>query len=116
MQLHKCLLVSLTGVFATAVAAQSAGMPDLSAFVVGDRWEWRQFDNRTKLEESGTSVVVADVKGVRAVMVDGMQRPLDYPYTSTNLPLNLGESGHWQSVSSGRSIWITSGPTARRET
>lgn len=80
MQLHKALFVTLIGLFASEVDAQTAVMPDVSEFAVGDRWEWRQFDNRTKLEESGRSVVVVDDKGARAVMVEGMQRPLDYPY------------------------------------
>ncbi len=82
MQLCKVLLVGMTGLFAGAVGAQSAAMPDVSAFAVGDRWEWRQFDNRTKLEEAGRSVEVIEDKGARVAMVEGMQRPLDYPYLS----------------------------------
>ena len=80
MKLHKALFVATFGLLANAVEAQSAAMPDVSAFAVGDRWDWRQFDNRTKLEEPGRSVVVVEDKGARAVMVEGMQRPLDYPY------------------------------------
>ena len=82
MQLHKALFIAMIGLFASAVDAQSAAMPDVSAFAVGDRWEWRQFDNRTKLEESGRSVVVVEDKGARAVVVEGMQRPLEYPYVN----------------------------------
>lgn len=78
--MRKRLLTSLTLLFATAAAAQSAAMPDLSALVVGDRWEWRQIDNLTKLEESGSSRVIVEEKGVRATMVDGIQRPLEYPF------------------------------------
>jgi len=80
MQLHKALFIAMTGLFASTASAQSAAMPDVSAFVVGDRWEWRQVDNRTKLEESGRLVEVVQDKGVRALMVEGMQRPLDFPY------------------------------------
>ncbi|MEO8187303.1 MAG: SHOCT domain-containing protein [Burkholderiaceae bacterium] len=82
MQFYKALLLAMSGLFATAVEAQSATMPDVSAFAVGDRWEWRQVDNRTKLEESGRSVVVVEDKGVRGVVVEDMQRPLDYPYVN----------------------------------
>jgi len=82
MQVYKALFIAMTGLFASAADAQSAPMPDVSAFAVGDRWEWRQFDNRTKLEESAPSVVVVEDKGGRAVMVEGMQRPLDYPYVN----------------------------------
>jgi hypothetical protein len=72
MQLHKPLFIAMTGLFAGAVYAQSATMPDVSTFAVGDLWEWRQFDNRTKLEEAGRSVLVIEDKGARAVMVEGM--------------------------------------------
>ena len=82
MQPHKALFIAMTGLFAGAVYAQSATMPDVSTFAVGDLWEWRQFDNRTKLEEPGRSVLVIEDKGTRSVMVEGMQRPLDYPYVS----------------------------------
>ena len=50
MQLHKAFFIAMPDLFASAVGAQSAPMPDVSAFAVGDRWEWRQFDNRTKLK------------------------------------------------------------------
>jgi hypothetical protein len=86
MQLHKALFIALIGLFGSEVDAQSAAMPNVSEFAVGDRWEWRQFDNRTKLEESGRSVVVVEDKGARAVMVEGMQRPLDYPYVGEPSP------------------------------
>ena len=65
---------------ASAADAQSAAMPDVSAFVVGDRWVWRQFDNHTKLEEAGFSATVVEDKGARAMRVGGRKRPLDYLY------------------------------------
>jgi hypothetical protein len=56
-------------------------MPATSEFAVGDRWEWRQFDNRTKLDEPGFSRIVVEEKGVREfVYSDGRRRPLDDPY------------------------------------
>jgi hypothetical protein len=82
MKLHKALLIASIGLFASASHAQSAAMPDVSTFQVGDRWEWRQFDNRTKLEEAGRSVEVIEDKGFRALIVEGMQRPLDYAYVA----------------------------------
>lgn len=82
MQLHKSLVIAMIGLFVSAADAQSAAMPEVSEFAVGDLWEWRQFDNRTKLEESRRSVVVVEDKGVRLLVVEGMQRPLDYPYVA----------------------------------
>ncbi len=38
MQLHKALFIAMIGLFTSAVDAQSAAMPDVTAFAVGDRW------------------------------------------------------------------------------
>lgn len=82
MPLYKTLLVAVIGLSANAVDAQTASMPDVSRFAVGDLWEWRQVDNRTKLQESGRSILVVEEKGVRVLAVEGMQRSLDYPYVA----------------------------------
>ena len=63
MQTHKPLFIAMTGLFAGTVYAQSATMPDVSTFAVGDLWKWRQFDNRTKLKEAGRSILVVEDKG-----------------------------------------------------
>ncbi len=101
MQLHKSLLIAMIGLFASAADAQTAAMPDVSTFKVGDLWEWRQIDNRTKLEESRSSTSVIEEKGARAMMVDGIQRSLEFPYLFEPSskpwrvwPLEVGK--HWQ--------------------
>ena len=62
--------------------AQTALMPDVNAFAVGDEWVWREIDNRTKLESPspGRRVVIAEEQGLRKAVVDGVPRPLVYPY------------------------------------
>lgn len=56
------LLAVVACLVATATAqAQKAEMPAATAFNVGDTWEWRQVDSRTKLEEGKrTRTVVKD--------------------------------------------------------
>ena len=44
--------------------AQKAEMPAPTAFNVGDTWEWRQVDNRTKLEERKLTRTVVKVDGI----------------------------------------------------
>lgn len=68
------------GLLAASAGAQTAPMPDLTLLRVGDRWEWRQFDNRTRLPEPGVSRVVIEEQGVRQFTVEGMRRALAYPY------------------------------------
>lgn len=80
MELRKLLVTIVSSLITSAVAAQSGALPDLSAFAVGERWEWRQVDNRSQREEGRRSAVVTDENGVRAMMVDGIQRPLPYLY------------------------------------
>lgn len=46
------------------VQAQTAEMPTPESFAVGDRWEWRQVDSRTKQEEGRRTRVVVLVEGV----------------------------------------------------
>jgi hypothetical protein len=55
-------------------------MPDVSAFAVGDEWQWREIDNLTKLESPGRTIVIVEDKGVRKAAVDGVPRALTYPY------------------------------------
>ena len=38
--------------------AQTAELPAPTSFQVGDAWEWKRFDNRTKLEEGRQSRTV----------------------------------------------------------
>lgn len=44
--------------------AQKAEMPAPTTFNVGDTWEWRQFDNRTKKEEAKRIRTAVKVDGV----------------------------------------------------
>ncbi|HEY6281237.1 MAG TPA: hypothetical protein VIW72_05505 [Burkholderiales bacterium] len=44
--------------------AQKAEMPEPKDFLVGDSWEWRQFDNRTKQEEGKFNRSVIRVNGI----------------------------------------------------
>jgi hypothetical protein len=76
-----CLAV--LGAFPLAGQAQTAEMPNLSELKVGDRWEWRQFDNRTKLEEAGPWRMVVEEKGTKEFAFhDGQRQPLAYPYVN----------------------------------
>lgn len=74
------VLLSLLAVFASVPAAQTAPMPDLAQFQVGEQWEWRQFDSRTRLQEAAITRVVVEEKGERRFLMDGKLRALDYPY------------------------------------
>ena len=56
------LLVCLTA--AMLSHAQKAEMPPPASFSAGDTWEWRQIDNRTKLEEGKRTRTVVNVDGV----------------------------------------------------
>jgi len=44
--------------------AQKAEIPAPMTFKVGDTWEWRQVDNRTKLEKGKLTRTVVDMDGV----------------------------------------------------
>ena len=44
--------------------AQRAEMPAPTSFNVGDTWEWRQIDNRTKLDEGKSTRSVVSIDGV----------------------------------------------------
>ncbi len=44
--------------------AQTAEMPIPSSFNVGDKWEWRRIDNRTKQEEGKFSRTVVKIDGI----------------------------------------------------
>ena len=48
----------------SATHAQTAEMPKPQEFKVGETWEWRQTDNRTKLEEGKRSRTVIDDEGI----------------------------------------------------
>lgn len=50
---------------ANTAIAQKAEMPAPDSFKAGDKWEWRQFDNRTKLEEGRGARTVVEVDGIR---------------------------------------------------
>lgn len=80
-----CLTV--VGVAIPPASAQTAQMPNLSELKAGDRWEWRQFDNRTKLEEPGPWRMVVEEKGVlEFAFGDGQRHPLAYPYVNAPSP------------------------------
>ena len=80
MKVHWLATAVFIGLLAISAAAQTASMPDVSQFAVGDIWEWRQFDNRTKLEDPAVTRVVVDDKGVREFVAEGMRRPLAWAY------------------------------------
>ena len=50
---------------ANTAFAQSANMPAPDSFKAGDKWEWRQVDNRTKLEDGRGSRTAVEVDGIR---------------------------------------------------
>ena len=50
---------------ANMAIAEKAEMPAPDSFKAGDKWEWRQIDNRTKLEEGRWSRAVVEVDGIR---------------------------------------------------
>jgi hypothetical protein len=61
--------------------AQTAPMPDLSIFAPHDRWEWRQSDNRTKLEEDRLKRTIVEPGGTReTVFSDDLSHPLAYMF------------------------------------
>lgn len=68
------------GFLATPVAAQTTSMPDVDLFAVGDVWEWRQIDNRTKLQEATVTRALVEENGQRVFASEGMRRPLQHPY------------------------------------
>ena len=80
MTVNRWTVAVLLGLLANVGSAQTASMPDVSLLAVGDVWEWRQFDNRTKLDEPAINRVVIEEKGVREFLAEGMRRPLAWPY------------------------------------
>ena len=81
--------------------AQQADMPTIASFKVGDAWEWRQVDNRTKLQEAKQIRTVVDIDGVLqfsngttsfqipASLVDGPYKPSSKPWRVW--PLEVGK-------------------------
>ena len=58
-------LLAIVCLAAPAIShAQKAEMPAPTSFNVGDAWEWRQVDNRTKLEEGKPTRTVVKVDGI----------------------------------------------------
>jgi hypothetical protein len=80
MKIHQLLVAALLGLATASVAAQTAPMPDPASFAVGDRWEWRQIDNRTKLEEPSINAVIIEEKGNREVVFENLLRPVVYAF------------------------------------
>lgn len=84
-----------------SVHAQTAEYPEPGLFTVGESWEWRQFDNRTKLEEGRLTrtVVVEDgilkfsngssAAPIAAVLTDGTNSHSDKPWRSW--PIEVGK-------------------------
>lgn len=88
---------------------QAAQMPPASDFKVGDRWEWRQLDDRTGLEERKFARTVIDVDGaiqftnglenyqISALIIDGGYLHSDKPWRVW--PLEVGKKwrfeGEW---------------------
>ena len=60
----RLMLAAVLVASANMAIAQQADMPAPEVFQKGDQWEWRQFDNRTKLEEGKRTRTVVDVDGV----------------------------------------------------
>jgi hypothetical protein len=58
------ILVVICVAGAGIVHAQTAEMPTPASFNLGDTWEWRQVDNRTKVEEGKQSRTVVKVDGI----------------------------------------------------
>jgi hypothetical protein len=92
--LRSCLIgvgLAILGTLPTGALAQTADMPDLATLKAGDRWEWRQFDNRTKLEEPGPWRMVVEEKGaLEFAYNDGQRHPLAFPY------VNVPSSKPWR--------------------
>ncbi len=81
MEMLQRLLLMLLLAVCGSVTAQSAPMPDLAGFAVGEVWEWRQVDNRTRLEESRLTRTIVEKDGRREVLyTDGTQRPLSHMF------------------------------------
>lgn len=57
--------VQSLSVFPMGAVAQVAEMPKPEAFKRGDRWEWRQIDDRTNLEEGKQTRTVVSAEGVQ---------------------------------------------------
>ena len=65
MKKHSLMFSLIACLVAPEMAwAQQAEMPAPAMFKVGDTWEWRQVDTRTKLEEGKRTRTVVDDEGV----------------------------------------------------
>lgn len=66
MKTHMGILaftICLLGMTGSAIA-QKAELPVPTIFQPGDRWDWRQIDSRTQIEEGKRTRTVVDVDGV----------------------------------------------------
>ena len=91
---------------ANAAMAQKAEMPAPDSFKTGDKWEWRQVDNRTKLEEGQGSRTVVEVDGVRLFSDGTVNTPISTAFIGDSAakswrvwPLEVGKKwvfdGDW---------------------
>lgn len=60
----KVLIGVICVIGAGVVCAQKAEMPSPASFNVGDTWEWRRMDNRTKLEEGRQMRAAVKIDGI----------------------------------------------------
>jgi hypothetical protein len=77
--------IALAALLALPVAtfsahAQEAPMPSPDSFRKGDRWEWRQVDTRTQLEEGKRTRTVEEVDGVLKFSENGRHIAVSFPY------------------------------------
>ena len=88
--------------------AGDAGLPAAQRFAVGDRWEWRQFDNRTQVEEqrysrsvvsSGDKLLFAEAASTataEAIFIDGGYDRSEQPWRIW--PLEVGKKWTFEGV------------------
>jgi hypothetical protein len=81
--------------------AQRAELPAPESFKIADRWEWRQIDNRTKVEEARPTRTVVSIDGalhfsngtttsqIPSTMTDGTNKPSSKPWRVW--PLEVGK-------------------------
>jgi hypothetical protein len=72
---------------APAIAqAQKAEIPAPAGFNLGDTWEWRQVDNRTKVEEGKLTRTVVDDNGVLKFFNGRVRLQISRAFTGKALP------------------------------
>ena len=84
--------------------AQTADMPSLDAFKVGEKWEWVQKDNRTKLVEQKLINTVVSSNGLLKMSNGSSERDILINYTGDPKatkqwrvwPLEIGKNGPMQ--------------------